>query len=73
MSTKIIAIDLSARKVNIIFNTMEEARSCFTVAPQLQKKMQHKQFRDVLRHGKPVYMTETQGAFCLDELLEPEK
>lgn len=71
MSTKIIAIDLSARKVNII--TMEEAMSCFTVAPQLQKIMQHKQFRDVLRHGKPVYMTETQEAFCLDELLEPEK
>ena len=72
MSKKIIAIDLSPKKKNVIYSTVKEARSSFIAQPHCQKKMSYKVMKKALENGTPLYERETHAPYCLDELLDIE-
>lgn len=72
MGKKIIAIDLSPKKKNVIYSTVKEARSSFIAQPHFQKKMSYNVMKKALENGTPLYERETHAPYCLDELLEIE-
>lgn len=72
MSTRIIAIDVTPKKKNLICETIEIARRSFVSQPGFSKTMAYSVLQRAIEKGDVVYDRDTKNPYCLDLLLEPE-
>lgn len=73
MSTKVLAIGVGAQGLNLIYNTLEEARKDFVGKPEFERTMTFSSLQKAIEKGSVVYNRGDRKAYCLDILVEEDK